>query len=95
MSIARDNLATTNGAIFGTWEVVRLLLADERVDPSADNNLLIREAENNNRVEIVKLLLADERVDPASNNNYAVRVAREKGYFEVVELLLNDPRVNL
>ena len=41
----------------GHTEVVKLLLADPRVDPAAGNNWAIRFASENGHTEIVKLLL--------------------------------------
>ena len=48
---------------------MRLLLADPRVDPSADNNYAIRWAAYNGHTEVVRLLLADPRVDPGAIAN--------------------------
>ena len=42
-------------------KVVKLLLADESVDPSAVNNVAIGDASEDGYSEVVKLLLADER----------------------------------
>ena len=78
----------------GNLEFVNLLLKDERVDPSADNNYAIKEASYWGYVEIVKLLLKDKRVDPSAEDNYAIRVASKEGHAEVVKLLLQDKRVN-
>ena len=50
-------------------EVVKLLLTDKRVNPSANNNFAIRWASRNGHTKVVKLLLADERVDPSANDN--------------------------
>lgn len=44
-------------------EVVKLLLQDKRVDPSAEDNYAIRWASANGREEVVKLLLKDKRVE--------------------------------
>ena len=44
-------------------EVVKLLLQDKRVNPSADYNDAIREAAKYGHAEVVNLLLSDERVD--------------------------------
>ena len=86
--------ASANGSI----AVVRLLLADPRVDPSTNNNLAIRWASLYGHFEIVSLLLADPlgRVNPGANNNEAIRVAVRSGfgYHEVMLLLLADPRVD-
>ena len=53
--------ASTNGHT----EIVSLLLADPRVDPSADDNFAVRWASRYGRIEVVSLLLADPRFDPA------------------------------
>lgn len=42
--------------------MVKLLLQDERVDPSDVENLAIKEATENGHKEVVKLLLQDKRV---------------------------------
>jgi hypothetical protein len=67
------SLASENGHV----EVVKLLLNDPRVDPSAYNNDAIRWASKYGHVEVVKLLLNDPRVDPSVANNYAIRLASE------------------
>ena len=61
-------------------EVVKLLLADERVDPAAKNNAAFRLAVFKGNEKVVKLLLADRRVDPSADNNYAIRTASYLGY---------------
>jgi hypothetical protein len=78
----------------GHVEVVKLLLADSRVDPSADNQLAIQWACEFQHVEVVKLLLADSRVDPSAYNQFPIRNTCEKGYVEIVKLLLADKRVD-
>ena len=51
--------------------VVRELLKDPRVDPSADNNFALRMAVNEKtpQVEVVKELLKDQRTDPSKDNS--------------------------
>ena len=49
----------------GHSEVVRELLKDSRVDPSAYDNSAIRGASMNGRLEVVRELLKDNRVDPS------------------------------
>src|SRR3989304_2972515 len=61
----------------GDSEIVELLLADPRVDPSAVNNWTIRFASENGHDKVVELLLADPRVDPSADNNFAIRIASE------------------
>src|SRR5690606_586914 len=43
-------------------EIVKLLLADPRVDPSGDNNAAIRYASHNNNYEIFELLINNSNV---------------------------------
>jgi hypothetical protein len=73
---------------------VKLLLADERVDPSAEDQYPIRFASAAGQLEVVKLLLTDKRVDPSAERQYAIRWASEKGHLEMVKLLLADKRVD-
>ena len=75
-------------------EVVNLLLNDNRVDSSVDNQCAIRTASENGHIEVVKLLLNDNRVDPSVDNQYAIQWASNNGHIEVVKLLLNDPQVD-
>nr|QBK91392.1 MAG: ankyrin repeat protein [Pithovirus LCPAC302] len=82
-------------AVFGEHlEVLKILLDDGRVDPSAHDNFAIRLASGNGYTEMVKLLLKDSRVDPSADNNEAIEKASENGYVEVVKLLLKDLRVD-
>ena len=88
---------------------VKVLLSDQRVNPSAGNNQAIQFASSKGRTEVVKLLLnylADKRretkvlpayvyaVDPSANNNMSIRGASMFGHTEVVKLLLENPRVD-
>ena len=78
----------------GHIDIVRILLADPRVDPSDYDNFAIRKASQYGRFEVVKLLLADPRVDPTVYDNKAIRWASRYGRLEVVDLLLADSRVD-
>jgi hypothetical protein len=73
--------------------VVKLLLNDERVNPSGYNNYAIRYASENGHVDVVKLLLNDKRVDPGAQQQYALVSAARKGHMKVVKALLDDRRV--
>jgi hypothetical protein len=46
----------------GFTEIAKLLLADPRVDPSANNLLSLELASSNGDAEVVKLLLVDQRI---------------------------------
>ena len=62
----------------GHTEVVKLLLADPGVDPSAKDNESIRFASYYGHTEVVKLLLADLRVDPNAKDNESIRGASRR-----------------
>jgi ankyrin repeat protein len=79
----------------GRVEVVRLLLSENRVDPSYDDDDAIQSASDNGHIEVVRLLLSDNRVDPSTYNNFAIQSASSNGHVEVVRLLLSDNRVDL
>ena len=91
---AKMGRVLTVAAKKGHASIVKLLLADERVDPAADDNEAFREAAAKGHVEVIRLLLADKRVDPAACGNVAFREAAAKGHIEVVKLLLADKRVD-
>ncbi|KAJ3025117.1 UNVERIFIED_CONTAM: hypothetical protein HDU68_007457 [Siphonaria sp. JEL0065] len=79
----------------GYKTVVGLLLADPRVDPSANDSIAIQKA----AVATVALLPADKRCDPSANNttfndNAPLCQASLSGHMEIVKLLLADPRIN-
>lgn len=67
----------------GDENIVRLLLADERVDPTVANNRAIRWACGDGHAEIVRLLLADGRADPDAG----LREARRKNNTDLIELI--------
>jgi len=60
----------------GNVEIVKILLDDGRVNPSFENNLLIRIATENGNDEIVQLLLADVRVSSTIDNNELVESSK-------------------
>jgi len=74
--------------------VVKKMIDNGIVDPSADDNYAIRYASYTGYLGVVKVLLRDSRVDPSANDNYAIQYASEYGYTEVVKVLLQDSRVD-
>jgi hypothetical protein len=59
--------------------VVKVMLADPRVDPSALNNTAIQYASANGHVSIVAELMKHPKVNPADDQNFAIRYAAAKG----------------
>lgn len=78
----------------GHDKVVEILLTDERVDPSGDDDYVIRWAAKKGHDKVVEILLKDERVDPTTNKNEAVRYAAKNGHDKVVKILSKDERVD-
>jgi ankyrin repeat protein len=83
----KNNFPIQWAAKNGEVEMVRHLLNNILVDPSANGNSAIRHASENGHVEVVRLLLTDKPVDPSA---FAIQMASENGHIEVVKLLLTD-----
>jgi ankyrin repeat protein len=86
------NEALFAAACWGFTDAVKLLLSDDRVDPSAWHNQALYNAAERGHLEIVELLLADARVHPSAQNNQALRFAFENGHSEIVKLIDSHPR---
>lgn len=95
--LLRDDIQPSSGlraAIFGGHaDIVRMLLADHRVDPSADNNFAIRWACATGQFDIVKHLLEFPQVDPLACGQEALNTACAFGHDRIVQLLVRDWRV--
>jgi hypothetical protein len=89
-----DDIAIRMAASRGYTEIVKLLLTDERVDPTACDNYALRYAASDGHIEVVRVLLVDGRSDPAAEDNWAFRIAAANGRLEIVRMLLADPRVD-
>lgn len=70
----------------GHTEMVKSLLANPLVDPSADENQALRLAVENGHIETVKILTDDYRVHP---DRKMIITASEKGFTEIVRILLD------
>jgi len=88
-----NDAALITAAEKGQTSVVKMLLADAHVNPSANDNDAICIASAKGHTDVVEVLLADARVDPTANTNQAIRVASSRGHTNVVKVLLADPRV--
>jgi len=83
----------------GFVEIVEMLLADDRVDPTTgcvlyEENDSIKLASHYGQTQVVRLLLKDGRANPAAENNFAIRMASRYGFADIVRLLLADERVD-
>ena len=78
----------------GHADIVKLLLADGRADPTVRDNEPIRMSCASGQADVVRLLLADPRVDPAAKNNNAICMSSRNAHTDVVQLLLADGRAD-
>jgi len=85
--------AITKASMNGHVEVVRLLLKDNRVDPSANDNGAIIWASTRGHYKVVEMLINDKRVDPSARDNEAFKCASR--HVKVMELFLRDKHMNL
>ncbi len=77
-----------NGHVY----MIKELLKDNRVDPSANSNVAIRLASGNGHFEAVKALIEDGRANLGIKHPYwtALGLAIEKFNFNIVDLLLKN-----
>ena len=59
----------------GHAEVVKALLSDKRVDPSARDQEALRMSSKNGHAAVVKILLTYKRLNPSARNQEAIRWA--------------------
>ena len=78
----------------GHVDVVRLLLEDDRVDPSDNGNAAIINASEHGHVEVVRLWLEDDRVDQSHGTEHAVLAACLEESVDVMCFLLKKSGVN-
>ncbi|KAJ3305676.1 hypothetical protein HDU76_004972 [Blyttiomyces sp. JEL0837] len=75
-------------------DMIKVLLSIKGLDPSAFNNLAIREAVRSDQLECVTELLNTGRVDPGANDNEAIQSAARNGNLDMIKLLLKYPSVD-
>lgn len=78
----------------GYVNILKILLDDERFNPSESHNLALRKACEGGHIHCIEVLLKDTRVDPSACHNDALISACECGQYEVVSILLKESRVN-
>lgn len=74
-------------------EMVRTLLDDERIDPSAYNSDSIIACAETGDATVMEWLLSDPRVDPSTAENRPVYLCCKHGYADILSLLFEDDRV--
>lgn len=76
-------------------DIVKLLLSDPRVDPTANYNFAIKYTSRWGFYDTVKVLLEDSRIDPSVEQNVSIKNAVKSCNLDVIGLLLDDPRVDV
>ena len=72
-------LAIQSACENGHIESFKILIKDQRVDPSSEDNLCLRKACENGHTKIAKKLLLDHRVDPSAMDNYSIKYSSKNG----------------
>ena len=87
---AENNLAIRRAGRRNDISMVKLLLADSRVDPAAKDNDAVIGAVHWGHIEVVRLLLTDSRVNPTARYGEAIREATHWGWTDMIKLLVNS-----
>jgi ankyrin repeat protein len=90
-----DNYALRLACEKGHTKIVKLLLENKYVDPSAANNEALCLAAESGYLDIVKLLLDNKEVDPRADLNYPINYAFMNGHLDVAYLLWKREEVKL
>lgn len=72
-----------------------LLLENKKLDPSIDDNNIIKIASKYKCTDIIEKLLKHRRTDVNADDNYVFRAAIVKNNVELVKILLKDKKVKL
>lgn len=86
--------ALSVAAQHGRVEMVRVLLNDSRVNPSARRSEALRLAAYHNQATTLRVFLDDGRADPSACHDEAIRWVSSNGHVECVRLLMFDWRVD-
>lgn len=84
--------------LVGTGEYTDLIvdmIKDKRIDPSSNDNILIKNATDNGFSHIICILLGDERVNPFINNNYVLKKSIKCNYNDVIKKILRHPNFQI
>lgn len=89
------NKAFIDAAKNGSDIIIKILLKDDRVNVSKNNNPAIIDASSHNNTNVVKLLLGDDRTDPSIFDNIPLLYAVKNKNIEMIKLFLDDKRIDL
>ncbi len=79
--------------IVNGYKLCKILLDDERVDPTFNKNIALRHATTNNNICVVELLLNDKRIEPVVWNFDLMHIVCVEGYVDIFKLLLSNNKI--
>jgi hypothetical protein len=88
------NYALVTASAHGNAEIVKLLLAIEKVYSGVHSNCPIRYAAANGHYEVVKLLMENRNTDASDLDSAALKSAIKGGYKDIAQLLVSDKKVS-
>lgn len=91
---AKDRQSGLQHAIANSHShIVKILLADERIDPTDSYHNFFQEACTLGDTESARALFETGAYNPAADNNYALKVANANANYETITFLLQIPAV--
>lgn len=93
-SLAEIFTLLVNACRYGCTEIAKILLKDKSIDPSKNNNVVIKMASRHKDKELLEMLIKDKRVDPSTSDNTPLRNASTLNNLEIVKMLLKSRKVN-
>lgn len=90
-----DGFALIQGAVAtDNYEIIDLLLDDDRIYFMDPDNRLLRAAIINKNLDIIKRLLSDRRIHPGNNDDVILNRGVLTKDVEIVKTLLDDARIS-
>ncbi|KAJ3028365.1 UNVERIFIED_CONTAM: hypothetical protein HDU68_001831 [Siphonaria sp. JEL0065] len=84
---ANDNRAIREAA-YSNFEILKMLVQDRRVDPTVDDDYVLRRVCALEKMDAVEFLVALPHVNPSAGNDYCLRISKERSNWGIVQLLL-------
>lgn len=88
-----DNYALAYACEHTNLEIIELLLADQRVNPSQNDSKILIDSVEQGRVDVVSILLSDPRIDPNNGVGRPLRTAIRTRHLQMIELLMHNETI--
>lgn len=82
-------------ALYGKWDVLKLVLDNPTADPTADNDYAIKKCIEYNKNDFVVRMLNDKRVDICSNYNTIFLCSLKYKNNDIINYILNHPNFDI